>query len=57
MVVKCDVTKEPDIQAAFQKAKDEYGGIDVLVNNAGISYPESLLSGDTDKWKRMLEVR
>jgi NAD(P)-dependent dehydrogenase (short-subunit alcohol dehydrogenase family) len=33
----CDVTAEADIAAALQLAKSEFGGLDVLFNNAGIS--------------------
>ncbi|MDP3635496.1 SDR family NAD(P)-dependent oxidoreductase, partial [Phenylobacterium sp.] len=32
----CDVTKEADIEAAVKKAKTEFGGLDILFNNAGI---------------------
>jgi NAD(P)-dependent dehydrogenase (short-subunit alcohol dehydrogenase family) len=31
----CDVTKEADIEAAVGKAKSEFGGLDILFNNAG----------------------
>ena len=33
----CDVTNEAEIEAALQKAKTEFGGLDILFNNAGIS--------------------
>lgn len=33
----CDVTDEAQIEAAVQKAKTEFGGLDILFNNAGIS--------------------
>lgn len=31
----CDVTREDDIKATMQAAKDAFGGIDILFNNAG----------------------
>lgn len=34
---RCDVTQEADIAAACAKAKSEFGGLDVLFNNAGIA--------------------
>jgi NAD(P)-dependent dehydrogenase (short-subunit alcohol dehydrogenase family) len=34
---RCDVTVEADIAAAIGLAQDEFGGLDVLFNNAGIS--------------------
>lgn len=35
--VHCDVTSEAEIEAAAAKAKTEFGGLDILFNNAGIS--------------------
>lgn len=37
MTARCDVSNEADVQAAFKKLADAKGGIDVLVNNAGIT--------------------
>lgn len=34
--VKTDLTKENEILAAFDKIKKDVGGVDVLINNAGI---------------------
>jgi len=36
LVVKCDVTKEDDIRRAIDYCVDRMGGIDVLINNAGV---------------------
>ena len=41
--VRADVSAESDIAAAFGRAEDEYGGLDVAFNNAGI-----MLDDDTD---------
>ena len=35
--VHCDVTSEAEIEAAVKRAKTEFGGLDILFNNAGIS--------------------
>ncbi|HEY2881183.1 MAG TPA: SDR family NAD(P)-dependent oxidoreductase, partial [Pirellulales bacterium] len=32
---KCDVTKNSDVKRSVQQAKDHFGRIDVLINNAG----------------------
>jgi NAD(P)-dependent dehydrogenase (short-subunit alcohol dehydrogenase family) len=42
--VKCDASKESDIQATFKWVKDNLGGADILVNNAAVAYESSLIS-------------
>lgn len=42
--VKCDVSKESDVQGAFKWVKDNLGGVDILVNNAAVAYDTSLIS-------------
>uniref|UniRef100_A0A182QJQ7 Dehydrogenase n=1 Tax=Anopheles farauti TaxID=69004 RepID=A0A182QJQ7_9DIPT len=37
--IRCDVTKEDDILAAFRQIEEKCGGVDVLINNAGIARP------------------
>jgi len=56
--VKVDVTSEPQVRALFQAAVDEYGGLDITFNNAGISPPEddSILTTDIDAWRRVQDV-
>ena len=56
--VKVDVTSEPQVRALFQAAVDEYGGLDIAFNNAGISPPEddSILTTDMDAWRRVQDV-
>lgn len=34
--IQCDVSKESDIVEAFKKNEKTFGGVDVLVNNAGV---------------------
>ena len=54
--MKCDVTNEDDIKSVFSYAKDQFGGIDVCVNNAGLGHNAPLLTGDTKDWRNMLDV-
>uniref|UniRef100_A0A182U708 Dehydrogenase n=1 Tax=Anopheles melas TaxID=34690 RepID=A0A182U708_9DIPT len=35
--LRCDVTKEEDILAAFREVEQRCGGVDVLINNAGVA--------------------
>jgi len=35
--IKCDVTKDSNIETAFKWVKDNLGGVDILVNNAAVA--------------------
>lgn len=41
--IQCDVQKEEDIVRAFKWANEELGGVDVLINNAGVIHHEPIL--------------
>ena len=53
---RCDVTKEDDVLKMFEKINAEHGGIDVLINNVGLTRDAPLLSGDVASWNLMLQV-
>ena len=36
--------------------KSQFKGADICINNAGLGYDEPLLTGDTEKWRHVLEV-
>ena len=39
---KCDITKEFDLKGIFEKISEKYGGVDILISNAGFATVESL---------------
>jgi len=53
----CDVTVEADIAAAMGLAKSEFGGLDILFNNAGISDAmRSLAEIEAERWSWIFDV-
>lgn len=54
---RCDVTQETQIAAAMQLAASEFGGLDVLFNNAGISDGMRVIAElDADTWSWIYDV-
>ena len=56
LVLKLDVTDQGQIDAAIKAAEEKFGGIDVLVNNAGIGYFAAIEEGEADEVRRMFEI-
>jgi NADP-dependent 3-hydroxy acid dehydrogenase YdfG len=56
LVREVDVSDEEQARAFVQAAHDELGGLDVLVNNAGVMLLGPVADADTDEWRRMIDV-
>jgi 3-hydroxybutyrate dehydrogenase len=56
MGVAMDVTSEEQVEAGFAKVEAAWGGIDVLVSNAGIQIVDPIEKFDFAKWKKMLAI-
>jgi len=52
----CDVSDEGQVEAAVARAREAYGGIDVLVNNAGVLGGQSVLEMPLARWNQQLAV-
>lgn len=52
----CNVTDEGQVQALVAAAEDKLGGIDVLVNNAGLGGFKSVVEMGDEEWSRVLDV-
>lgn len=51
-----DVTSEAEVEEAVSAACDAFGGIDILVNSAGLSLREPTLDLPLDNWNRVVDV-
>ncbi|MBM3352650.1 MAG: SDR family oxidoreductase [Betaproteobacteria bacterium] len=55
-IIPCDVADEASVEAAMARAVERMGGIDVLVNNAGIAVRKTAFDLAADEWDRVLDV-
>lgn len=54
--IKCDVTKEDELQQAIDTTVEKYGRLDVLFNNAGLQHVAELENFPTEKYEFMIKV-
>jgi NADP-dependent 3-hydroxy acid dehydrogenase YdfG len=54
--IAVDVADEGAARAFVETAHERLGGLDVLVNNAGVMLLGPVEGADTDEWRRMVEV-
>ena len=51
----CDVTDEAQVQALLDAA-DEFGGVDIMINNAGLGGTASILEMTDEQWLKVLDI-
>lgn len=57
LAVKCDIGKTEDIDNLFEKVKDRFGTIDILVNNGGIAGPtKPITEVEPEEWDLTLNI-
>ena len=54
--IRCDVTNSNDCHNAVDRTVDEFGGIDILFNNAGIIRRASVVDTTEEEWDRVMAV-
>ncbi len=56
LALRCDVTEPADCAAAIEATVQAWGGVDVLINNAGISHRSRFLDTDPAVLRRVMDV-
>ena len=56
LFLHADIADEEQVAHAIQRTLDHYGGLDVLVNNAGIHIPGGMQALSTADWDRVVGV-
>ena len=55
-IVEMDVRDVKQMQELIHKAARDTGRLDIMVNNAGVSYPAAVADGNPEEWRAMLET-
>ncbi|OMQ13983.1 oxidoreductase, partial [Modestobacter sp. VKM Ac-2676] len=56
LTLDLDVTDEQQCRTAVERTRAELGGLDVLVNNAGVMLLGTIVGADPEDWRRMLHT-
>jgi len=52
--VQADVSKSADIERILHCVEETFGGVDILINNAGTGSNETIMDAPDDKWQYLL---
>jgi len=55
-VVVADFLRQEDVVRAVAEAEAAMGGLDILINNAGVMYLEPIADADLGRWRDMIEL-
>jgi len=54
--VVTDVRDTAQVQGLVERAAEETGRLDIMVNNAGVSHPSTIIDADPAEWREMFET-
>jgi glucose 1-dehydrogenase len=56
IAVQMDITQEDEVARGFGQAREAFGGLDLVVNNAGVEAPYELVDMPLEEWNRVIGV-
>ncbi len=56
LLVQADLTKSEDIKKIVNETINKFKKIDILVANAGMYEPDKIISGNPERWERVIKV-
>ncbi len=56
IAIRADVSKSAEIDSLMRQVTDAFGGVDILINNAGIAYPKELDQITEDDWDETVDT-
>jgi len=56
LFVQTDVTNNEQVESMVQKANDEFGPIDILVNNVGWNIDQMFMQETREKWEKIINI-
>jgi NAD(P)-dependent dehydrogenase (short-subunit alcohol dehydrogenase family) len=56
IAMRCDVTKPDDVQKAIADTVQAFGGLDVMINNAGIEIGKPILETSDEEFSRLTDI-
>src|SRR4051794_3480601 len=54
--VRMDITSEDEVTRGFAQVREAFGGLDLVVNNAGVEAPFDLVDMPLEEWNRVITV-
>lgn len=56
IAIQADVSQENQVKSMFQQILEQFGTIDVLVNNAGLQQDANLVDMTLEQWKKVIDI-
>ncbi len=56
LAIEADVSDQDDVRRTVAATVERFGGVDILINNAGLSWGEPSLEHSLDKWQMVLGI-